>query len=275
MEVCMPAPARLSSLRLLAAAAALALAAPALAQQPRTEPCREEGHSDRPRHCEVREQVLPAPGGTLAVDAAPNGGIKVEGAQRSDVRLQARVVAHAESLQDAKALASQVRILTDGGRIRAEGPRAPDGSGWSVSFELVVPAQTALDLRSTNGGIGLTGIQAHVTFATTNGGISLTDVNGDVRGSTTNGGVHVTLTGDGWHGEGLDVETHNGGVHLEVPDGYSAHLDAGTQNGGVRVGFPVTVQGRVGRTVETDLGRGGARIHVRTTNGGVTVDRRD
>jgi hypothetical protein len=275
MEACMLAPARLSSLRLLVAAAALAVSAPALAQQPQPDPCREDGRSDRPGHCEVREQVLPAPGGTLTVDAAPNGGIKVEGAQRSDVRLRARVVAHADSVQEAKALASQVRVLTDGGRIRAEGPRAPDGSGWSVNFELVVPAQTALDLHSTNGGIGLTGLQGHVVFNTTNGGISLTDVNGDVRGSTTNGGVHVVLAGDGWHGEGLDVETHNGGVRLEVPDGYSAHLDAGTQNGGVRVGFPVTVQGHVGRTVETDLGRGGAHLHVRTVNGGVTVDRRD
>ena len=94
-----------------------------------------------------------------------------------------------------------------------------------------------------------------------------------MRGSTTNGGVRVTLRGAGWNGEGLDVETLNGGVQLRVPDGYSAHLEAATRNGGLQIDFPVTVQGNVGRTLSTDLGRGGAPIHLRTTNGGVSVRR--
>jgi hypothetical protein len=264
----------LFSLRLLAATAALTLAAPALAQQARRDPCQDAGRSNRPSHCEVREQILPASNGTLSVDAAPNGGIKVHGWERQEVRLQARVTAQADSEQEAKALASQVRILADANRVSAEGPRTEHGMSWSVSFDLMVPSNYALDLHSTNGGISIAAVQGRLTFKTTNGGITLTDVNGEVRGSTTNGGVRVALAGDGWSGDGLEVETNNGGVHVEVPEGYSAHLDAGTQNGGVQVAFPVTVQGRVGRTVQTDLGRGGATIRVRTINGGVTVDRR-
>jgi hypothetical protein len=63
-------------------------------------------------------------------------------------------------------------------------------------------------------------------------------------------------------------------VHLEVPEGYSAHLEAGTRNGGLDIGFPVTIQGRLNKTLETDLGSGGPTIRLRTTHGGVTVARR-
>ena len=272
----MPTSIRSTSCRLLLAASLASLSVTALAgqaQQPR-DPCRDSGRSDRPTHCEVREQVIAAPGGPLVVDATPNGGISVHGWTRQDVQLQSKVVASAPTEQAAKALAAQVRILTDGGRIRAEGPKTSDDGGWSVSFDVMVPSQASLDLHATNGGISITEVQGRLALRTTNGGISLTRVNGDVHGTTTNGGVHVVLDGAGWFGEGLEAETLNGGVHVELPDGYSAHLDAGTQNGGIQIGIPVTVQGQIGRTLETDLGRGGPTLRLRTTNGGLSINRR-
>ena len=113
-----------------------------------------------------------------------------------------------------------------------------------------------------------------MSFRTTNGGVTLRNVNGDVRGGTTNGGLRVELDGAGWVGEGLDVETQNGGVRLVVPEGYSAHLEARVQNGGLNVDFPVTVQGEYRRTLSTDLGAGGAPLKVRTVNGGVTISKK-
>jgi hypothetical protein len=39
----------------------------------------------------------------------------------------------------------------------------------------------------------------------------------------------------------------------------------------VNLGFPVTVQGKIEKSVATDLGSGGATIRLMTTNGGVSV----
>ncbi len=263
------------SLGSLLAAGLVALAAPALGQTagPRN-PCRDTGDLDRPTHCEVRELAVPVVGDLLAVDAAPNGGITVHGWDRHEIQLQARVTATSDTVEQARALAGQVRVLTDGGRVRAEGPRTGDGSGWSVGYDLMVPSQWNLDLTSQNGGISIAGVQGQLAFKTTNGGIKLSDVNGDVKGATVNGGVHVELSGAGWDGEGLDVETKNGGVRLSVPDGYSAHLETGTRNGGLHIDFPVTIQGSWRREISTDLGSGGAPIRARTVNGGVTIERK-
>ena len=48
---------------------------------------------DRQGTCDVREYTVPGSGATLTVDAAPNGGIEVEGSARGDVHVLARVVA--------------------------------------------------------------------------------------------------------------------------------------------------------------------------------------
>jgi hypothetical protein len=234
--------------------------------------CKErDGDPDRARYCEVRETTFRA-SGRVDVDASPNGGIEVT-AGGGDVRVEAKVMAMADDEAEAQRLASQVRISTQG-EIRADGPSTPRRSWWSVSYRLTVPASTDLALRSHNGGISLTGVRGRTEFTTTNGGVRLRDAGGAVHGRTTNGGVKVSLSGSRWEGEGLDVATTNGGVVLEVPADYNAHLETGTVNGGVRLDFPLTVQGRLDRKLSTDLGAGGPTVRAVTTNGGIQVRRR-
>ncbi len=257
-----------------AALAALIVPAALASAQGKVLPCPSREGSDRPSHCEIRELSVPVVGNALAVDATPNGGISVRGWDRAEIQVRARVTANADTQQEADAIAADVRVLTDGGRIRSEGRAWVSQGGWSVSFEVMAPAQHGLTLRTKNGGISVTGVHADIDMETINGGITLSGVNGEVRGRTNNGGVQINLSGDGWIGQGLDVQTHNGGVRLTVPDGYSAHLEAGTTNGGVRCDFPVIVQGTVGRDLSVDLGRGGVPLKIRTVNGGVSIVRK-
>ena len=232
-----------------------------------------EGRSRREYHCEVREETM-AGGNPLDIDASPNGGIRVTGWDRPDVVLRAHVVGYADRYEEARRIASQVRIETGGGQVRARGPERLNDAYWTVSFELNVPQRSDLTLRTVNGGISVRDPHGTVKFKATNGGVRLAGVGGEVRGDTSNGGLNIELTGDRWDGSGLDVATHNGGINLTLPSQYSAELETGTTNGGLRVDFPVTVQGRVNRHINTTLGSGGPTIRVMTHNGGVNVRRR-
>jgi hypothetical protein len=238
--------------------------------------CQDENWgSDREGVCEVREFTVPVPNGPITVDASPNGGITVEGGPRSDVLVRARVVATAQSEDRAREIANLVRVNQDGALIQAEGPdRLGRREGWHVSYRLAVPNQAGLSLKTTNGGVAISDVEGRIEFRTTNGGVKLTGLAGEVTGRTTNGGITVDLDGGTWRGEGLDVETTNGGVRLAIPAQYSARLEAGTVNGGLNVDFPVTVQGRIRRDIQADLGSGGAPIRVRTSNGGVRIVRK-
>jgi Putative adhesin len=260
-------------------ATAVTLAAPALTAQGRasnSDWCSDQNWGDdRQGFCEVREFTVPAAGATLNVDASPNGGIKVDGEARNDIFIRARVVATADTADEARAIASRVQVVATADRVESTGPKSTGRhDGWHVSYWLQVPPQTPLTLRSTNGGIAVDNVNSRLDLKTTNGGLKLSHVGGDVEGRTTNGGIDATLEGTGWQGNGLDLQTTNGGVKLTLPDNYNAHLETATTNGHISVDFPVTIQGKLGRSLSTDLGSGGATIRLQTSNGGVKITRR-
>ena len=172
-----------------------------------------------------------------------------------------------------------MQVQAGSGRVSATGPDEHERNRrewWSVSYRINVPRQTNLDLNSYNGGISVAGVSGTLRFETHNGGVTLRDLSGSVRGETHNGGLNVSLGGSRWDGEGLDVETMNGGVTIAIPEGYNAQLETRTVNGGVRFDYPMTVVGELTarRGITATLGSGGPPVRVRTTNGGLRVQRR-
>jgi hypothetical protein len=238
--------------------------------------CRDDNWGDdREGFCEVREYTVPAAGATMTVNAEPNGGISVEGSARADILVRARIVATARTVEEARAIAARVEVVATADRVTADGPGSLGRrEGWHVSYRLSVPTRTPLSLRTTNGGISIDSVHSRVEFKTVNGGVKLSRMGGDVEGRTSNGGVDIDLEGASWEGAGLDVQTTNGGVKLAIPAGYSAHLETGTVNGSVKIDFPVTVQGLIGKSFSTDIGGGGAPLRVKTSNGGVKITRK-
>ena len=257
--------------------ALLVFSLPALAQETRlvddAEWCEDSwGQSDRDTesYCEVREITLPAGRDLIRIDGGQNGGIKVEGWDRDEIRVRAKVVAYGRTETAAREIAADIRLDTDG-RIHADLPDVGRKEWAYVSFRVHVPHRSNLDLEARNGGIHIEGVAGDIDFETQNGGVGLIDLAGDVQGRTTNGGVRIDLTGAAWQGEGLDVKTTNGGVKITLPEEYSAELETRTTNGRLRVDFPVTVVGDIGRKLTTTLGRGGKTIRAITTNGGVKI----
>jgi hypothetical protein len=224
---------------------------------------------------ELRETTVAA-GGTINVDARRNGGVRVRGENRNDVLVRACVQTWSTTDETARALARNIRIET-GSTIRAEG--GADETGWSVSYELLVPRQSNLKLTAHNGGISIAGVEGAMEFETTNGGLHLSDLAGDVKGRTTNGGVHVTLSGNGWKGSGLDLVTTNGGVHVSLPENYAARFETGTTNGGYKSDIAALAVEKPAKEnnwrrpsrVTADLNGGGAPVRIFTTNGGVKI----
>ena len=251
----------------------------AFAQGDRSRPslsCRDEDNSyndSRARHCEVKEQTIAATGGTLNVDGRQNGGISVKGWERNEVLVRYRIQTQASTQAVADNLASQVRVNTTGGQISADGPEQGDNSHWSVSYEIFVPRQSNLSLRTHNGGIAISDVSGRINFEAKNGGVALKRIGGNVTGETVNGGLAVVLTGTNWEGEGLNVKTTNGGLAVSIPDNYSAHLETGTVNGGFVVNPSIAEVKRGTKQLSLNLGSGGPNLRIYTTNGGVSIKR--
>lgn len=229
----------------------------------------------RGRACEVREVPVRLSGRSIAVDGERNGGIRVFGWDRNEVKVTARMQAQDRSDEDARQLLSRVKVVADGRGVRAEGPSMDgDWGGWSVSYIVYVPRRFDLDLDAHNGGLSVAGVSGRLTLSTHNGSVALSEVGGDVRAHTQNGSLNVQLAGSRWDGSGLDAETRNGSVRLAVPERYAANLETGTVNGSIRTDIPVTLSGRISRQLNIPLGGGGPTIRAMTTNGSVTITRR-
>ena len=235
--------------------------------------CDRGWNNDRSRFCEVRTYTVAATT-KITVDGGANGGAAFFGSDRRDVRIIAKVEASADDDATARDIARQVRVFTDGGQIRAEGPSMRNHTSWSVSYDVYVPSQTNLEAITENGGISADNVRGEINFEATNGGIHVSDIAGNVHARTTNGGVVADLSGTTWQGQGLDLQTTNGGATVYVPRGYNAMLETGTTNGGMHVDFPITVRGSLSRRISTQLGSGGPLVRVVTTNGGVHIAQR-
>lgn len=228
---------------------------------------------DAERFREDRELTLPVTGDTLTV-GGKNGPIQVTGWDRDEIHIRAEVEAWGASESEAQALAERIEIETDDGPgVVARGPEGDEDSDWSVSYQIQVPLEIGLDLKTSNGSISITDVRGKICFEGRNGAVSLTDLAGDVRGRTRNGRIDLRLTGETWEGSGLDIETNNGGITFKIPENYSAELETGTLNGRIVLGFPLEVEGSLGRRLRTTLGGGGPRLRAVTSNGKVRIER--
>jgi hypothetical protein len=256
----------------------LATAPALLAQQDEDEwleNCRDYESRRRVPYCEIKNTgYRQAGGGTISAAPNQNGGVMVLGWDRDSVHVSTRIRAVGRTIDDARSLAGQVRVQTDGGVVRATGPSSSRDENWHVMFVIYVPRRTNVRAETQNGPIWLSQVEGNIDVRAVNGPISLRELGGDVRARAQNGPISVRLGGTRWRGAGLDAETQNGPMVLYVPEGYNAQLETGTTNGPMSIDFPITVMGRaLEKRITTTLGDGGPTIRARTQNGPLTIRR--
>ena len=179
--------------------------------------------------------------------------------------------------------------------------------GW-VDVEVRVPRGLRIDVVAANGRICVAGLRSAVRCKSSNGTIRIDDVIGDIsvatsnakvkthctcgrlrarssngkieleehRGSvdasTSNGMIHCEL--DELGAEGVILATSNGRISLDLPEEVDGDVDIRVDNGVIRTSRDVagaaSGEDRRGR-VKGTLGRGGAPIRLRASNGTISV----
>src|SRR5688572_24663870 len=266
----------------------------ALAQEPNPAECdgNGRGRGRSVQVCDVREFTSPATGSLSIVDRT-NGDISVRAWDRDEVHVRALVRATARDLEAAREIVASV-VISEGNRLRASGP---EGQGnqwrgnqwWTVDYDVQVPRGTELTVAAINGEVAISDVSGDVSAGVVNGDITIREVSGDISveavnggielervsgnvdGSAVNGRIEVTLAGDRLAGEGVDLTTVNGPVEVQIPRSFSAQLELETVSGGMDVDFPITISGRLGRSISTTLGGGGPLVRVETSGGPIHI----
>jgi DUF4097 and DUF4098 domain-containing protein YvlB len=163
-------------------------------------------------------------------------------------------------------------------RVTVQGPAEqrggmPDfrGPRLSIKYDVRIPAGLSVLFKTQNGEVTLENIKAlRIEAASTNGGVTGRGVTGAIDASTVNGGIRMDLS------EVTDdsrIMTVNGGVRVAIAPSVNAELEATVVNGGVSVqeGLQLTGAERSRQRVAGRIGKGGPRLTLQTTNGGVRV----
>lgn len=237
---------------------------------------------------------------TLDVDNL-TGSIEVVGGQSDQVQLVVSKTIRAESKARMEAAKKEVTLdITDqpdllkfyvNGPFRCHcndgcsGGRGDQGYGVRMDFQLQVPRDIDLHLKTVNGGhVNVRGVSGKFQVHNVNGGVEMQDIAGSGKAGTVNGGVKVTFREN--PRENSDFSTINGNVELQFARGLSADFRFKTMNGGIYSDFEMTMlpprnassERRNGKFIfRSDrftggrVGSGGPEIKAQNLNGDIRV----
>jgi Putative adhesin len=208
-----------------------------------------------------------------------NGRVIAEASDGTAIEVRAERTTKASSDESARELLAKIEMREEvgDGRVRVEvrAPRFIGSSGHEIKWTLKIPRGVAVDLRTVNGGVKLTGLEGEIRARSTNGGISGTAINAtSLDAAVTNGGVDIELAQAVSSGH-FDLEAVNGGVSLSLPADSKVDISGRCVNGSISVSNldVVTVGEQTRRRLDGQLNGGGARVTLETVNGGVKIGR--
>ncbi len=290
------------------------------------------------------------PDSTFTADT-DDGSIRLEGTQANECRLDATIVAHARTEEQAEELAEEIDVRLEpaagGLRVVIDRPRVLRNAWFSVSLQGSLPAQTDLTLSTSDGSIDVSNITADLDARTSDGSIEIRNIDGDVRLRTSDGkiigdrvkagsfdcrtrdgairlsdvtagslraetsdgsiafetvradaatvrtidgsirwrdavaakmechssdgAIHVEYAAEGPKGPDIRITTSDGGIILVTPRDVSAQVDAATNDGSIHTDLPITIQGKVGKSLRGRIGDGEGKIYLRTGDGSITI----
>ncbi len=246
--------------------------------------------------------TLPASDGHRILDVdAITGSIEVVGTPGDQVQVVVNETFRAESKERMEKARKEVTldISQETGLLKlfVNGPfrcncnddcrhsRGEDGYSVRTDFQLQVPQNVELKLKTVNGGhVQVKDVTGNFSVRNVNGGIEMENVAGSGHARTVNGGVKVSFREN--PRENSDFSTINGNVELYFAKNLAADFRFKTMNGGVFTDFPMTSlpvnqgQGerhngkfvfRTDRFTGGRVGSGGPEIKAENLNGSIRI----
>jgi DUF4097 and DUF4098 domain-containing protein YvlB len=182
------------------------------------------------------------------------------------------------------------RITTSNGAIRITDGSGPARLRTSNGTIHVLALRGNLDAQTSNGGVELVEVEGDAIARTSNGRITAERLKGTLDATTSNGSVNAEVVRSD---RPVRVETSNGSVSLNLPNGYNGDIRVNTSNAGITLRLPATVNAHVlartsNASITTDfdlslrgeisknrmdatIGGGGPLIDLSTSNGGIRL----
>jgi hypothetical protein len=127
--------------------------------------------------------------------------------------------------------------------------------------------------RTSDGSITLEAVRADsMNLRTSDGAIQCRDVAAaetDCR--TSDGSILIEYATDAPNALNLSAVTSDGKITLAAPPGLSAVIEATSNDGSIHTNLPITIQGKVGKSLTGTIGDGDGKVYLKTHDGSITI----
>ena len=141
----------------------------------------------------------------------------------------------------------------------------------SVEYRIVVPRKANLEnVKLINGGLAISGVAGSIRASSVNGSIRADHLEGQAELSTINGQLEAGFDRVS-RASAILLRSINGPIRLLLPPTVDAVVTARNLSGGIQTEFGRGFRSAGGHRLRSTINRGGARIHVDNTNGGIVI----
>ena len=213
--------------------------------------------------------------GSILVAETEVGSITVTGLDVTECNVTAKICVKAPTDEEAQTLADQIKIALDqDGKtltVKTEKPRVKRHRSISISFDITVPKQTALELGSDVGEIQVTNITEKIKAETNVGKITCEEISGDIDIKADVGTVKIVYSKTAPAACSATISTDVGSIDLTTPPNYSGAVHAESDVGSIKTDKPLTLTGKIGRNLNGTMGAGEGKLHLKTDVGSIKI----
>jgi hypothetical protein len=214
------------------------------------------------------------PGSTLALENNV-GSITVAGVNVNECNVIATISVKAPTEEEAQELAEQIKMELDRDgntlTVKTEKPRTKKYRSISISFDITVPRQTVLELGCDVGKIRVSNITEKIKAQTDVGGISCKEISNDIDLKVDVGEVKVVYSKDAPAACSITISTDVGGIELTTPPDFSATVYAETDVGSIKTDLPLTVRGKISKSLHGTIGTGEGELRLKADVGSIRI----
>lgn len=223
-------------------------------------------------------------GGTVVIQGAPNGSVKVVGSRNNEISISAVVEVSggtAEELEQVSNLTgfvlqestARINLFSVGPDNRKAAKKADrkllkklGGIPYRINYTISVPQYCDVEINAGKGDISVSGIDGDIRINGVESNVDLSLVSGTLSATVGKGDVQLTMPNQAWRGSLIDVQVANGSLTAHLPRALSADLTAVILRTGSIKNELTTLKPRVRNIPFTDKG-----IAARAGNGGTAV----
>lgn len=236
-----------------------------------------------------RSLTVPADGITNVILLNTWGDVGVSGDDRSEITIDAHIVAWGADEEQARARADEaaIRHVVDGTELTLDLDGADEKKRIRTDYTIHVPRRVAVLVRVKSGDVAVDGVAGEVTVATMSGDIKIDDCPGSLNVRTKSGDITITgaegaaevmsTTGDlelafrRCSGCTVDARTTTGDVELVLPTDAAVTIDARTTNGEIECDLDLHNRTHSRHSLHGTFNAPTGTVSIKTVTGDVTI----